>query len=65
MMLYCETFGILFLCEDKDICRFSDLHRVPLRTFRAFSDETLSLLIFTCSKSKIGTLEEGVKYVQI
>ena len=21
-----DTFGILFLCEDKNICRYSDLH---------------------------------------
>ena len=25
MLLQCETFSILFLCEDEDICRFSDL----------------------------------------
>ena len=32
MLLKCKTFSILFLCEDKDICRFSDLHQCSFKT---------------------------------
>ena len=36
MLLKRETFNILFLCEDKDICRFSDLHWC---TFNALDED--------------------------
>ena len=46
MLLLCETFGILFLCQDKDICRFSDLHQCTfnLYFFIAFVGQRKSVL---------------------
>ena len=49
-MLQCKTFSIPFLCEDKDIGRFSYLHK---RTFNILQSRSFAVIFSNISKVKL------------
>ena len=62
MMLQCVTIGILFLQEDKDTFRISDLHECTFKDFFSKCDQIRSFLRIWSHLLKKSLMENFIFY---